>query len=179
MGLEPWFESRLIDTSFIIPIRHPLEVANSLLQAEGIDLYKALRLWIKSIFMTEQATRGHRRKFISFDGLIKDPANCLETCLQLVESAADPESKVSMVDDQNEIRPKTNHQATAFIDKRLKRQKPIIAEEYLYKISSGYNTRLIQLADSVFHAILSNIADDRSISKALDELWPDVLHASV
>ena len=84
-----------------------------------------------------------------------------------------------MVDDQNAIRPKINHQAATFIDKRLKRQKPIIAEEYLYKISSGYNTRLIQLADSVFHAILSNIADDRSISNALDELWPDVLHASV
>ena len=179
MGLEPWFESRLIDTSFLIPIRHPLEVANSLLQAEGIDLYKALRLWIKSIFMTEQATRGHRRKFISFDVLIQDPANCLETCLQLVESAAYPESNASMVDDQNAIRPKINHQAATFIDKRLKRQKPIIAEEYLYKISSGYNTRLIQLADSVFHAILSNIADDRSISNALDELWPDVLHASV
>jgi hypothetical protein len=179
MGLEPWFESRLIDTSFMIPIRHPLEVANSLLQAEGIDLYKALRLWIKSIFMTEQATRGHRRKFISFDVLIQDPTNCLETCLQLVESAADPESKVSMADCQNEIRPQTNYQATAFIDKCLKRQQPITTEEYLYKISNSCNTRLIQLAESAFHAILSNIEDDRSISNALDDLWPDVLHASV
>jgi hypothetical protein len=179
MGLEPWFESRLIDTSFIIPIRHPLEVANSLLQAEGIDLYKALRLWIKSIFMTEQATRGYRRKFINFDGLIKDPANCLETCLQLVESAADPESKVSMVDGQNAIRPKINHQATTFIDKCLKRQQPIVTDEYQYKVSNSCNARLINLADLVFHAILSNIADDPSVAKALDKLWPEVLHASV
>ena len=175
MGLEPWLESRLINTSFIIPIRHPLEVANSLLQAQGIDLYKALRLWIKSIFMTEQATRGYRRKFISFDVLIQDPANCLEACLQLVESAADPESKVSMVDDQNAIRPKINHQATAFIDKCLKRQQPIVADEYLFKASSIYNSRLIQLADLVFHAILANIADDRSIAKALDNLWPEAM----
>ena len=175
MGLEPWFESRLINTSFIIPIRHPLEVANSLLQAEGIDLYKALRLWIKSIFMTEQATRGYRRKFISFDVLIQDPANCLETCLQLVESAPDPESKVNMADEQNVIRPKTNHQATAFIDKRLKRQHPIITEECSYKVGHSCNTRLIQLADLVFHAILANIADDRSIAKALDNLWPEAM----
>ena len=179
MGLEPWFESRLINTSFIIPIRHPLEVANSLLQAQGIDLYKALRLWIKSIFMTEQATRGYRRKFISFDVLIQDPANCLEACLQLVESAPDPENKVSMVDDQNAIRPKINHQAAAFIDKCLKRQQPIVTDECLFKVSSGYNARLIQLADLVFHAILANTADDRSIAKALDNLWPEVLHASV
>jgi hypothetical protein len=179
MGLEPWFESRLINTSFIIPIRDPLEVANSLLQAQGIDLYKALRLWIKSIFMTEQATRGYRRKFISFDVLIQDPANCLEACLQLVESAPDPENKVSMVDDQNAIRPKINHQAAAFIDKCLKRQQPIATDEYLFKVSSSYNARLIELADSVFHAILANIADDRSIAKALDNLWPEVLHASV
>jgi hypothetical protein len=179
MGLEPWFESRLIDTSYIILIRHPLEVANSLLQAEGIDLYKALRLWIKSIFMTEQATRGYRRKFISFDVLIQDPANCLEACLQLVESAPDPENKVSMADEQNVIRPKTNHQATAFIDKRLKRQHPIITEECSYKVGHSCNTRLIQLADSVFYAIISNIEDDRSLAKALDKLWPEVVHASV
>ncbi|WP_411872253.1 sulfotransferase family protein [Vulcanococcus limneticus] len=179
MGLEPWFESRLINTSFIIPIRHPLEVANSLLQAQGIDLYKALRLWIKSIFMTEQATRGYRRKFINFDVLIQDPANCLEACLQLVESPPDPENKVSMADEQNVIRPKTNHQATAFIDKRLKRQHPIITEECSYKLGHSCNTRLIQLADSVFYAIISNIEDDRSLAKALDKLWPEVVHASV
>jgi hypothetical protein len=178
MGLEPWFESRLIDTSFMIPIRHPLEVINSLLQAEGIDLYKALRLWIKSIFMTEQATRGHRRKFISFDVLIQDPTNCLETCLQLVESAADPESAASIADYHNRIKPQSNYQATEFIDKCLKRQQPVITEKCLYRISKGCDTRLIQLAVSAFHAIISNIADDRSISKALDELRPDV-HASV
>jgi len=175
MGLEPWFESRLINTSFIIPIRHPLEVANSLLQAEGIDLYKALRLWIKSIFMTEQATRGFKRKFISFDELIQNPTNALETCLLLVESAADPESKVRMVDDQNGIRPEINHQATTFIDKRLKRQQPILTDEYLHKVSNSGNDRLIQLADLVFHAILANITDDSSIAKSLDNLWPEVI----
>jgi hypothetical protein len=175
MGLEPWFESRLINTSFIIPIRHPLEVANSLLKAEGTSLYKSLRLWIKSIFMTEQATRGFKRKFISFDELIQNPTNALETCLLLVESAADPESKVRMVDDQNGIRPEINHQATTFIDKRLKRQQPILTDEYLHKVSNSGNDRLIQLADLVFHAILANITDDSSIAKSLDNLWPEVI----
>jgi hypothetical protein len=156
-----------------------LEVSNSLFQAEGTDLSKALRLWIKSVIMTEQATRGHRRKFISFDVLIQDPTNCLETCLQLVESAADPESKVSMVDGQNAIRPKINHQATTFIDKRLKRQQPFVTDECQYKVSNSCNARLINLADLAFHAILSNIAEDSSVAKALDKLWPEVLHASV
>jgi hypothetical protein len=95
MGLEPWLESRLIDISFIIPVRHPLEVSHSLLQANGTSLNKALRLWIKSIFMAEQATRGHRRKFINFEVLIQDPASALETCLGLVESAADSENEGS------------------------------------------------------------------------------------
>ena len=177
MGLEPWFESRLIDTTFMIPIRHPLEVANSLLQAEGIDPYKALRLWIKSIFMTEQATRGYRRKFISFDELIQDPTNTLETCIQLVESAADPETTGSMADCLKGIRHQTHHQATAFIDKRLRHQQPVSTEEYLYKINNSCNARLIQLAESAFQTVLANIADDHGISKALDEMWPNVLHA--
>jgi hypothetical protein len=111
MGLEPWFESGLINTSFIIPIRHPLEVANSLLQAEGTTLYKSLRLWIKSIFMTEQATRGFKRKFISFDELIQNPTNALEKCLLLVESAADPGQTGKMEDFENTARTESISQA--------------------------------------------------------------------
>jgi hypothetical protein len=77
-GLIPWLESRLIDASFIIPVRNPIEVCNSLLQAQGTELGTALRLWIKSVFMSELATRGYRRKFISFDALLQNSSRSLE-----------------------------------------------------------------------------------------------------
>ena len=179
MGLEPWFESRLINTSFIIPIRHPLEVANSLLQAEGIDLYKALRLWIKSIFMTEQATRGFKRKFISFDELIQNPTNALEACLLLVESAADSGQTEKMEDFQNTARTESISQATKFIDKNLRRQRTVIEGKNFSGTDDSCNVRLIHLAEAVLQAILDNITDDVAISSALDKLYPSMLRASV
>jgi hypothetical protein len=178
-GLEPWLESRLIDTSFIIPIRHPLEVSNSLLRAQGTDLEKALRLWIKSVFMAEQATRGHRRKFISFDLLLKDPTNTLRACLKLVQSAADPEATVNLADLQNGARDEILSHATGFIEKSLRHQQSDITEKDLSTTNNNCNTTLIHLAEMTFQAILSNIADDHGISKALDELLPKILNATV
>jgi hypothetical protein len=178
MGLEPWFESRLINTSFIIPIRHPLEVANSLLQAEGTTHYKSLRLWIKSIFMTEQATRGHRRKFISFDLLLQDPTNTLNACLQLVQSATDPETTESIAVLQNEARDEVLNHATGFIEKNLRHQQPAITGDDVSTTNNSCNTRLIHLAEITFQAILSNIEDDHGISKALDELRPKMWQAT-
>jgi hypothetical protein len=179
MGLEPWFESRLIETSFFIPIRHPLEVSHSLLQANGTSLNKALRLWIKSIFMAEQATRGHRRKFINFEVLIQDPTNALETCLGLVESAADSENEGSIREYQKTARHKAVNQAAAFIEKSLRHQQVVITKKNLTTINKISNSRLIYLAETSFQAIIDNITDDLSISKALDELWPSILEASV
>jgi hypothetical protein len=178
-GLEPWFESRLINTSFFIPIRHPLEVANSLLQAEGTTLYESLRLWIKSIFITEQATRGHKRKFISFDRLLQDPTDTLKACLQLVQSAADPETTISLADLQNGARDEILSHATGFIEKSLRRQQSDITGKDLSTTNNSCNTTLIHLAEMTFQAILSNMADDHGISKALDELLPKILHATV
>jgi len=170
MGLEPWLESRLIDTSFIIPIRHPLEVSNSLLKAQGTDIEKALRLWIKSVFMAEQATRGYRRKFISFDLLLEDPTNTLKACLQLVQSAADPDAAGNMADWKDETRPETLRHATSFIEKNLRRQQPASDDKKISEVNNIRNANLIELAETVFHAILANITDDQAISKALDEL---------
>jgi hypothetical protein len=177
LGLEPWFESKLIDTSFIIPIRHPIEVSNSLLQAEGTDLYKALRLWMKSIFMTEQATRGYRRKFISFDLLLENPTNTLEACLQLVQSADNPETTGTIADLQNEARNEVLNQATGFIEKSLRHQQPAITGKDLSTTNNSCNTRLIHLAEITFQAVLSNISDDHGISKALDKLRPKIFNA--
>lgn len=179
MGLEPWFESRLINTSFIIPIRHPLEVANSLLQAEGTTLYKSLRLWIKSIFLTEQATRGFKRKFISFDELIQNPTNALETCLLLVESAADLGQTEKIENFQNTDRTESIRQATNFIDKSLRRQRTVDEGKNLSGTNDSCNVRLIQLAEAVLQAILDNITDDDAISSALNKLYPSMLRASV
>jgi len=176
-GLEPWLESRLIDTSFIIPIRNPLEVYNSLMKAQGTDLYNALRLWIHSILTAEKFTRSHTRKFISFDILIQDPANALEACLNLVQFSTDLEKTASISDHSTKSRPGDFDKATAFIDKSLKRQRAVITEKDFSETGSTRDKRLINLADEAYHAILSNLTDDETISRILEELEPRILNA--
>jgi len=173
-GLQPWLESRLIKTSFFVPIRHPIEVANSLRQSEGIELNKALGLWIQSIFLTEKITREYRRKFISFDDLINNPTNVLESCLLLTKNTTDPEATGIMMSYLNLPEPETLNHAVSYIDKSLRRQQAAISEKDIFEVSNICNTKLVDLAEKVFLEILANITDDRGISNALDELWPTI-----
>ena len=169
-GLEPWLESELIQTSFYIPIRHPLEVANSLRQAEGIGLNMALRLWIKSIFMIEEATREYRRKFISFDDLIQNPVDILESCLLFMENTADLEAKWSMLDGLNTAKSEPLSHPATYIEKSLRRQQAVISEKEALSINNICNTKLIDLAGKTYTTILANITDNHDISKAVDKL---------
>jgi hypothetical protein len=136
-----------------------------------------LRLWIHSILTTEKFTRGYRRKLISFDILIQDPGRVLEACLNLVEHGTDPEKTSSFVDFKTEGRPETFDQATAFIDKSLRRQRAVITEKDLSETGRTRDNRLINLADETYQAILSIITDDEGISRVLDEIAPRLLSA--
>jgi hypothetical protein len=173
-GLEPWFESRLIDISFIIPIRHPLEVSNSLQQAEGIELNKALSLWIKSVFGTENATRGYNRKFIGFDGLMENPINALESCIQLVETDINPETTTNISKYKYTTSLEALSHASEFIDKSLKRQRAEISKKDTQGVGYKQNAKLLELSERAYLAVLANIKDDNGISEALDELWPSI-----
>lgn len=175
-GLEPWLESRLIEASFIITIRNPLEVYNSLQQAQGTDHQIALRLWINSVFMAEQATRGYRRKFISFDVLLQDPYNALAACLQLVGTTTVHENGESITDLKSKVRPEDFNRAAAFIDKNLKRQNSLITDDKLTTNNKSYINKLITIAEKTYKAILVNIDDDQKISKSLDDLRPQAVH---
>ena len=169
-GLEPWLESGLIESTILMPIRNPLEVANSLREAEGIDLNKALRLWIKSVFTTEEATRGYKRKFIIFDELIQKPNKVLETCLQLVDKKANRETTESIENYRDVGQQDALSHATAFIDKRLKRQQAAVSERETVKANYIYTTKLINLAEALYRAIVENTNDDQEMSSAIEKL---------
>jgi hypothetical protein len=147
------------------------------MKAQGTDLNNALRLWIHSILTAEKFTRGYRRKLISFDILIQDPASVLEACLKLVELVTDPEKTSSIVDYNTEGRPEAFDQATAFIDKSLRRQRAVITEKDLSETGRTRDNTLINLANETYRAILSNITDDEGISRVLDEIAPRLLSA--
>jgi lipopolysaccharide biosynthesis protein len=63
------FES---EPGFVLPLRHPLEVAASLRTRDGLPKADSLLLWLRHLVEAEKATRGQRRSFVSYEALLAD-----------------------------------------------------------------------------------------------------------
>lgn len=62
-----------IETSIIIPVRNPLDVARSLETRDGLRTDYAKLLWMRYTLDAEYATRDRARIFVSYDRLIDSP----------------------------------------------------------------------------------------------------------
>lgn len=74
---ESGFEPR-----FVIPLRNPLEVVESLAARDGIAQSHAILLWLRHVIDAEAATRGSRRIIVPFENLLSD---WTETCRAIAE----------------------------------------------------------------------------------------------
>lgn len=66
-------------TKVIIPFRNPMEVANSLRERDGMSIEKGVLLWLCHFLLVEKHSRKVDRIFISFDDLVSDTGNVLES----------------------------------------------------------------------------------------------------
>jgi hypothetical protein len=62
------------EPSFVIMVRHPVEVARSLAARSGFDEEKSLRLWLIHEVEAERYSRGFPRVFVTYDRLLNEPA---------------------------------------------------------------------------------------------------------
>lgn len=68
---------------FILPIRHPVEVAYSLHKRDRLKLDVGLKVWAVHVLEGERTTRGFRRLFTTYDQLLQSP---VETVAHLAKS---------------------------------------------------------------------------------------------
>ena len=66
------FEAASVDARYVIMLRHPLEIAASLSRRNGFTLSKSLLLWATHVLAAERETRGARRAFVEYGGLMRD-----------------------------------------------------------------------------------------------------------
>jgi len=57
---------------FVVLIRHPLEVVDSLVKRDGFSRSKALLLYLVDLLTAIHHTEGHRRVFVSYKRLLED-----------------------------------------------------------------------------------------------------------
>ena len=66
------FAAAGVDARYVIMLRHPLEIAASLARRDGFELSRSLLLWGTHVIAAERETRGARRAFVDYAGLMRD-----------------------------------------------------------------------------------------------------------
>jgi hypothetical protein len=61
-----------VEPLFVIPVRNPLEVAASLWKRDSYPEIKSRLLWLRYFLAAERDTRGLRRSFVAYSGLLED-----------------------------------------------------------------------------------------------------------
>src|SRR5262249_46567311 len=72
---EFWFEAARrtqFVLKFVIPIRHPTEVARSLATRDGTSFELSNALWLKYNLLAERSTREYARAFVEYPNLLRD-----------------------------------------------------------------------------------------------------------
>ena len=92
---HPIIKRQFPQAFFLLPIRHPVEVAFSLQKRDGLPLHQGLQLWAVHVLEGERGTRGFRRLFTTYDELIASPwetvarlAKALNLSLEKVQAEA-------------------------------------------------------------------------------------------
>ena len=73
----PVFKTLGIEPRFVLIVRHPWEVAQSLAERDGIDQTKSYLLWLQHMLEAERATRSQERSFLTYERLIENPTAVL------------------------------------------------------------------------------------------------------
>jgi hypothetical protein len=88
----PLIKEHFTEAQFILPIRHPVAVAHSLVQRGEMTIGDSLKLWVVHVIEGERSTREFPRAFTTYDKLMRSP---VETMLGLARSVGLPEDGVA------------------------------------------------------------------------------------
>ena len=72
------FKQVKISEYYLVSVRNPLEVAQSLLKRDSMDSVKGVVLWAKHVASILQYTEGKKRLFVSYSALMASPDRQLE-----------------------------------------------------------------------------------------------------
>ncbi len=143
------FDNKNITPKIIIPIRNPLEVAESLHKRDNMSKEKAAMIWLRYTLDAEFASRGHDRVFTYFEDLLKAPIKTLEHII----SALNVTPSKSLKEAKTEI--------DRFLNGKLKHHSHFKDDVVLDSAMRGWVSRLF-FALSEFH-------NDPSDSNAMAE----------
>ncbi|MGF6933090.1 GT2 family glycosyltransferase/glycosyltransferase involved in cell wall biosynthesis [Paraburkholderia sp. UCT70] len=137
------------DIGYIIALRNPLSVAQSLAKRDGFQTEKSYMLWLGHVLASLAHTETHRRVLIDYDNFLDAPQNNLQSIADRLDLRIDPDA--------------LRYYLSEFLDKGLRNTvyaandlavdqgcPPLLREIYGVLIEVSRNNK--QLEDENFHA---------------------------
>ena len=84
---QPVLANAGFDAVAVLPVRNPLEAAQSLTKRNGFSLEMGLALWLRHFIAAERHSRGMRRVFVSYDRLLAAPEEVTRQLAKAIEVA--------------------------------------------------------------------------------------------
>jgi glycosyltransferase involved in cell wall biosynthesis len=73
----PIFQTLRIEPHFVLIVRHPWEVAESLAKRDGLEHAKSYLLWLEHVAYAISATGAHQRSVVCYEEMMNDPIKVL------------------------------------------------------------------------------------------------------
>lgn len=78
------------DVKYLLAIRHPLSVVESIRRRDGFDAEKCYLLWLVYVLEMLEATKGHTKILVDFDRLMENPERELKRVANNFSLSLDP-----------------------------------------------------------------------------------------
>ncbi len=103
------FEILYIEPLFVIPIRNPIDVANSLMKRDGLLLNYSLRIWYYHMINILEGTKDYSRIFIKYDDMLENPDSNLTRLADFLSIRISEEDKENI---KKSLKPNLRHSIT-------------------------------------------------------------------
>jgi tetratricopeptide (TPR) repeat protein len=159
--LVPWWDRALREAGceplYVLPVRNPLEVANSLHARDDMSQADGLALWLRYTARAEAATRGCRRVFLSYPQLLADWKRGAQRVAAAFGLALDTTSRAADVD--------------AFLEADLQHQRA--SDEALFALVPD---PVVDEVKALYRRVLERcsvpVAEDMAAPAAMVGSWP-------
>ena len=155
-GLKPWLESDLIHPNFIIAIRDPCEVVQSLKKVQQISISRGFLLWISYNLKAITETHGYTKRIIDYHLLLENPSKILDLCLEML---AGNSSKCALRFDP-----------TDFIEANLCNEDPKNLEKEIIADDDENMEILQELAEKIHKTMINESHNMDLLEKSLKKL---------
>ena len=136
------FQSLRVEPRFVLTVRHPWEVAESLAKRDRIEHPKSYLLWLEHVVQAEIATRSRERSLVRYEEMVRDPVAILGALRkQLGINFLDPTRVRARL--RNFLDPSMRHHQLKRKDGQLGQPVPQLALDFYETIHNASTSREI------------------------------------